>query len=186
MKKKIIDIKNYSPVKTDNFIFDTNIWLYLFCPLGGYNATIIKGYENFLVKIIKVNASIYLSSLILSEFINRYIRLDFNIKKSINPNKFVDFKKDYRPSPDYLNVVSTVQATLRQQIIRISKNINDSFSSYNLTEIINNIDKADFNDLCVEELSSIQDIKIVTHDKDFKITTKSVEIITSNPKLLNP
>ncbi|MBU2446277.1 MAG: hypothetical protein KJ666_12015 [Bacteroidetes bacterium] len=184
--KKIIDIRSYSPSKTDNFIFDTNVWLYLFCPLGGYKTLIIKDYEDFLVKIIKVNSGIYLSSLILSEFINSYIRLDFNIKKHTNPNQFVNFKKDYRPSQDYSNTVSTVRATLKQQIIRITKNIDDGFSNYNLTDIINNIDKSDFNDLCTEELSSISNLKIVTDDKDFKISTKTIEVLTSNPKLLNP
>jgi len=184
--KKIINLNSYSPSKSDNFIFDTNIWLYLYCPLGDYKTLIIKKYENFLVKIIKANSTIFLSSLILSEFINRYIRLDFNIKNKIDPDKFSDFKKDYRTSPEFLVTVKALQATIRQQIIKITKNISDDFNNYDLTYIINNVDKADFNDLCIEELSSISNYKIVTDDKDFKITSKSIEVLTSNPILLNP
>jgi predicted nucleic acid-binding protein len=112
--------------------------------------------------------------------------LDFNIKKAINPNQYPDFKKDYRPSQDFLNTIKVVQATIRQQIIKITKNIDDGFSNYNMTDIINNIYKVDFNDLCIEEVASISKFKIVTDDKDFKITSKEVEILTSNPKLLNP
>ncbi len=184
--KKIIDINSYIPSKTDNFIFDTNIWLYLFCPLGGYKALIIQKYENFLVKVIKANSSIFLTSLILSEFINRYVRLDFNIKNQIHPGQYPDFKKDYYTSQDFLNTIKTVQATIRQQMVKIAKNIDDKFSNYNMTDIMNDIDKVDFNDLCIEELASISKCKIVTDDKDFKITSKGVEILTSNPKLLNP
>lgn len=182
--KTIIDINNYTPLKTDKFIFDTNIWLYLYCPLGDYKKFVIKKYENFLVKIIKCNSSIFLPSLILSEFINRYIRLDFNIKNKINPTKFSDFKKDYRPSSEFLDTIKVVQATIRQQIIKITKNISDDFSSYDLTYIINNVDQLDYNDLCIEEIASISNYKVVTDDKDFKITSKSIEVLTSNPKLL--
>ncbi len=183
---KIININNYSPVHTDKFLFDANIWLYLYCPLGSYNSAAIKNYENFLVKVIKANSTIYISSLILSEFINRYIRLDFNIKKNINPGQFAEFKKDYRPSAEYSNTIKTIRATINQQISQITKQADDNFSGYNLKDILNRIENSDFNDLCSEELSSISSFKIVTDDRDFLHAIKAIEVLTANPKLLNP
>jgi predicted nucleic acid-binding protein len=181
---KTIDISTYIPKNTDNFIIDTNIWLYLFCPIGSYNALTINYYEKFMVKIIKNNSKIFITSLIISEFINRYFRIDFDIKKNLDPINFKDYKRNYRGSADFLNTSNTIRATLRQQIIKISKIVDDEFSKYDLKKILNEIDIADYNDLCLGEISSLNNYKIITHDSDFKKISNSIEILTANPVLL--
>lgn len=33
----IKDIKKYAPKAMDNFFFDNNVWIYLFCPIGNHD-----------------------------------------------------------------------------------------------------------------------------------------------------
>ncbi|MBU4274091.1 MAG: hypothetical protein KJ893_05500 [Candidatus Omnitrophica bacterium] len=66
----IIDISTYNPNGNDKFFFDANIWMYLFCPIGGYKKDTVTKYDGFLKKAIQVEASIFISSLVLSEFFN--------------------------------------------------------------------------------------------------------------------
>jgi len=85
---KIFDIKRYSPSKDERFMFDTNIWMYIFCPIGDYKKHIVGQHSSFLKKLINAKAEVIINSLILSEFINSYLRLEFKIFKS-NTNLYV-------------------------------------------------------------------------------------------------
>ena len=44
----IFDITTYSPKKDEPFLFDANIWMYLYCPLGNYKRKTIRIYDQFL------------------------------------------------------------------------------------------------------------------------------------------
>lgn len=75
----IIDICTYMPLENDKFFFDTNIWMYLYCPIGNYNKQVIGEYDGFFKKAYQARSPIFISSLVLSEFFNAWIKLDFNI-----------------------------------------------------------------------------------------------------------
>jgi ABC-type spermidine/putrescine transport system permease subunit I len=77
MGARVIEISNYTPKSLDIFFFDNSVWMYLFCPLGNYNRTKQKYYSSLLKSIKTSNSTIFICSLVLSEFSNRYLRMDF-------------------------------------------------------------------------------------------------------------
>jgi len=181
---KISDIKSYSPQKDDNFLIDTNIWLYLFCPLGNYKYYLIKPYEHFFNNAIKNGSQIYISSIIISEFINRYFRIEFNILNTKDSSTYSDFKRDYRGSKEFLTTASLIKINLNKNILRIAKPVEDNFTSIDINKIIDSIDQIDFNDDYLAELSSISACKIVTNDFDFSLSKSKIQLLTANKKLL--
>ncbi|PIU19040.1 MAG: hypothetical protein COT16_00340 [Elusimicrobia bacterium CG08_land_8_20_14_0_20_44_26] len=178
---KIFDIERYRPSKGERFMFDTNIWMYIFCPIGNYREHIVQRYSSFLGEAINTKAEIIINSLILSEFINSYLRLEFKIFKIRNPN--AEFKKDFRKNSSYKRITQNISSASKN-ILKISKGVDDKFSSIDIESIISEFEKQnlDFNDLYYQEYCKIGKVKIVTDDKDFKYA--DTEIITGNPRIL--
>jgi len=169
------DVNTYNPKSSDKFFFDNNIWMYLYCPIGNHNQYAVKKYSNFFSKIIDANSTIYVSSLILSEFYNTYSRLDFNIWRK---NKIKDYKKDYRHTQQFKETSETIVNTIESRILGIAKRINDEFIDLPIEEISLKCKNLDFNDSYYIELAKKTNCKIVTNDKDFLIISDDVEILT--------
>ena len=180
---KILDITTYQPKADDRFMLDANIWLYLYCALGNYKQTSIQGYDGFLKRAISVNASIWVSSLILSEVINRWLRLDFKIKK-VRKNKNVEFKRDYRPTEDCRKLSRDIAKVIEGKMFQIAGRIDDNFSGIDASDILNNLAGSDFNDLYYSKLANTNNLTIVTDDADFGNIPLPVTILTGNSKLL--
>ena len=184
MISKIYNIQNYQPRQEESFLFDTNIWMYLFCPLGNYKARIIQNYSNFLKRIIIANSTISLPSIIVSEFFNAYLRLEFNILKTMEPDIFVDFKKDYRGTNRYKETIENIARIIKNNILRMAVKINDEFAIMEMNDLFRNISDHDYNDKFLIQLAERDGLKIVTNDADFSYV-QNVEIFTSNPIMLH-
>lgn len=180
---KIYSIKNYQPRQEENFLFDANIWMYLFCPLGNYKPQKIQNYSNFLKRIIIANSTIFLPSIIVSEFFNAYLRLEFNILKTMEPDAFVDFKRNYRGTERYKETIEYIARIVKSNILRMAIKINDEFASMEMDALFRNISDHDYNDKFLIQLAERNGWKIVTNDADFSYV-QNVEIFTSNPKML--
>ena len=181
----IIDIDRYQPRETDKFFFDTNVWMYFYCPLGGYKQKVIRRYDRFLKKILQAKATIYISSLVLSEFVNAYIRLEFNIQKRKVPSIFKDFKRDFRNTEAYKKVANDVRTSVQHQIMKLSARLTDNFSEIDLEDIFRDIESSDFNDNYYLKMAEDNDLIIITNDADFVSAEKvNVQILTANYKLL--
>lgn len=178
---KIFDIEQYSPDKGERFMFDTNIWMYIFCPIGNYKMHIVRQYSSFLKKVKDTEAEIIINLLILSEFINSYLRLEFEIFKKSNPG--AEFKRDFKKNASYKGTIHNISLAVKN-ILKISKKVDDKFSSIDIENIISEFEKqnSDFNDLYYQCFCQIEKVKIVTDDRDFKFTDN--EIITGNPRIL--
>ena len=180
----IIDISTYNPNKNDKFFFDANIWMYLFCPIGNYRKDIVAKYDGFLKKAIQSKSLIFISSLVLSEFVNAYARVEFNILKKKYPVKYKDFKKDFRKTEKYKKLAKEIKTVVKAKILKLSKKINDKFKDINLDKVFENIEEADFNDNYYKVLLSGGNIKIVTDDYDFGRVDECLSVVTANHKLL--
>jgi predicted nucleic acid-binding protein len=180
----IISVDSYEPKEEDKFFFDANIWMYLYCPLGNYKKKIIEKYDGFLKRIIENKASIILSSLVLSEFFNAYLRLEFNILKGNEPDKYKDFKKDFKGSKDYQKLMIDIKSTCKNHILKLGKRVDDKFSALDIDRFLKNIELHDFNDKYYISLAEYEGLKIVTNDKDFRKTKIDIPILTANRRLL--
>jgi hypothetical protein len=178
MAAKIVDITKYSPKSSDIFFFDNNVWMYLFCPLANYNKFRQKHYSSFLQSVNTSKSTIFISSLILSEFSNRYLRMDFEQWKDTQNKYDADFKADYVGTTRYKDTVIEIKRNVNQ-IMKFCEKSSDNFNAVGLEHIFNHFVNIDFNDSYYLELAKLSKWKIVTDDSDFVNYTKhDVEVIT--------
>jgi len=181
----IIDIRKYPLSCKHNFIFDANIWLYLYWPNQNIYKDESKIYSDFLKKIRQSNSKIYLFSLILSEFINVWVNEFYRTQKKVYGNK-----KEWKKSPDFPECLEGLLPVYKK-ISQAAEPLDDLFSNAPIIEIIKNLSNYDFNDGYYEYLaahSQKDKLKhkyiIVTDDVDFGMADSSITILTANPKLI--
>ena len=180
----VLDVETYVPQDGDKYFFDANIWLYFYCPIGNYNKNTISKYDGFLKRALSNETTIYVSSLIASEVINAWLRLDFNILKR---NKTVKnhYKHHYRVSTYYHSTVKDIKAVFNTQLMKISTPLDDRFTEISLSDVLSGLDKTDFNDCYYHHLAKLDNLLIVTNDADFAELDIGISILTANQKLLN-
>ncbi len=163
----VLDVSSYEPQEHDKFFFDTNIWISIFEPLGNKNQIAQDKYSSFFDKIVSSKSKVYISSLIISEFINTILRLDFNFWKREEGNRELNFKKDYRNSSRCKEKSKVICKTLEDGILAHSICVNDDFKKIGIKSMLKNLENSDFNDLYIAQLAKIKKYKIVTDDRDF-------------------
>ena len=63
---------------SDKIIIDANVLIYVYCPLNGSSSEqFASHYSSLIQKIVEAKASVYVNSLVVSEFINYWLRLDY-------------------------------------------------------------------------------------------------------------
>lgn len=179
MPTDIQPIDDYKFAETETLFFDTNIWLYIYAPQapGDWKTKI---YSKALSKILAAKSRIFVDQLILSEFINRYARLVFNLRK--NAGLSVEFK-EYRKSPDFKPVAKDIEVSVRR-ILKHCQRTESCFSACDIESLLAKFGEgeSDFNDQLMVELCKGKGFKLITHDHDFKEC--GLAVLTANRKLL--
>lgn len=177
MAARIFDIAKYSPKSGEVFFFDNCIWMYLFCPMGNLNKANEIVYSRFLKSILTSNATIFINSLILSEFANRYLRLDFDLFKKEQLTS-ISFKQDYVGTSRYKTTVDDINSSINN-ILKLCEKSSDNFHCIDIDKVLKHFKSIDFNDSYIIELSTLNKYKLVTDDKDFiKYGMHNIEVIT--------
>ena len=150
---EIIKPQDCSISFTDEFFFDTNIWIILFASIANVEENDQRIYSKFLEDIISRQNPIYITSNIISEFSNVLLRRDFNQWKlnsgHINPK----FKEHFIPTKNYKNSVEFITASLNKifslpNVIKIP----DNFNSVNLDKVLEDFKLIDFNDSYIVQI----------------------------------
>jgi predicted nucleic acid-binding protein len=170
-----IDITQYNPKSTDHFLFDNNVWVYIFSPIGNHNPYAVDKFSDFFGKVIDCGAKVYVPSIILSEFYNTNIRLDFNIWRNKEDK---DFKKDYRPLERFKENSKLIVNSIESQILGVGTKLDDKLTEIKIEEISNRVEKLDFNDSYLVGLALMNNLKLVTNDKDFLSINDDIDILT--------
>lgn len=176
----IIDIKSHTPQKNEKFFLDANVWIFMYCPLGSSKKKDAANYSAFFEKIIQAKGQIYTSSGIMSEFINRYLRLDYYLNKKEYP----DYKRNYRKSDCYIDTFNTVREVVNGKILKAAIRLNDGFEHLNIENIMDRAKVTDFNDSLFSHMLKTSDIAVLTDDRDFYHLKSNHKIYTGNSKLL--
>ena len=74
---KVEKIKDFKVKSGDYFFFDNNVWMFLFSPISGASAYQQRWYGNLLRNIQTAGATIFINSLIVSEYINSSLKLNY-------------------------------------------------------------------------------------------------------------
>lgn len=172
-------ISKYTVGPTEEFFFDTNVWMFIFAPLAGAKPDKQKAYSSLLKEIITRGATIWINSQVVAEYVNRSLRMEFDQWKTRTKNYGADYKRDFRPTADYL---STLQDTKSQisAIMNKSMKCSDSFHTVNVDAIISSMGKSlDYGDAIIIDLCKQKKCKLVTDDSDITQSEFSFDVITA-------
>ena len=175
---EVLDVSNYSPRQTDLFLFDTSVWILLFCPIGNTREFEQRSFSSFLKKVRSSRSSIFMTSLILSEYANVCLKMDFNNWVKTNSRIDAKYKRDYVGTDRYKKIVNLLIPTM-MNIMSLCEKGSDNFSHLDINKILGHFQSIDFNDSYYLELSKDSNFKIVTADYDFvKYKNHGLGIIT--------
>lgn len=179
MKNKAHDISTYAFSEGETFLFDANVWLYLFPGPSGSRPRYIWSYSDALKRMMTAGASVALDAIVLSEYLNRYCRIEWN---ALYKGNYTEFKV-FRCSTDFSNVGQSA-ALFADRILSISSACDLPFSQVDIKQIISEFESglSDFNDGLLSQTCRYHGWKLVTNDKDF--TNGGIDVLTSNPVLL--
>lgn len=178
-----IALSDFSPKKEDIITFDSNILIKLLYPAMCENISVVA-YENLYAKILQTKSSLIISSIQISEFVNRCIRFQFTLFKEAQKKPSMDFKKDYRETEDYKNSMEAILDIIKTDIIPNYSFVDDGFSSMSTDQIFRYGFSYDFNDSVLLEIAQLHKAILITDDADFGNYNSDVKIVTNNRKLL--
>lgn len=170
------------------YFFDANLWLKILKPafhLKGRDIKYMAFFEKF--KNHPEHPKIVLTTLVLSEVINRYLR-DVTFKSFCKKNG------NFSPDPSYYKEVYRPSSQFRNDYISLCEDIKTYQNFYELVpdglatdvkqkDILTSPPiSLDFNDLYYYKLALKRGFTIVTDDKDFFVP--DVEVFTYNTQLI--
>ena len=177
MPNTIIPYHKYEFKANKTYFFDNNIWIALFAPIINKDKDRQDKASKFIDKVQSFNSEINLTSLILSEFSNTYLRLSYELWKNNTKNYSANYKKDYMSTLDYKDNLTLVKRSI-QTITKLDfvQKCPDDFNAVSIDNIINNF-QIDFNDAYYLELCSKNNWILVTSDNDFDTIDRNITII---------
>lgn len=174
-----IKIKDYEVSPTDSYVFDTNVWIFLFGPIAGSNLKQQTLYAQLFQEIQSRGATIFITSLILSEFINAVLRINFINWKNQEDNVNADFKRDYRPTEHYKNALAEIKENVKI-ILNHTQKRNDDFQSMGFVSLHRFLDNnCDYNDAYLLKYCIVNKLHIVSDDKDIAQQEVDIKVITA-------
>lgn len=182
MSSQKLPISSVVPKQTDIFMLDTNILIKILYP--AMNDKNVMPYENLYAALLAAKSKLFISSIQISEFINRCIRFQFALYKDSEDNREFDFKKDYRNTDDYRNSMTAILDIINFDIIPNYTFIDDGFSKMQNDQIFRYGFSYDFNDSLLLEIASQNHAMLITDDRDFANYSSDEKIITNNKTLL--
>jgi predicted nucleic acid-binding protein len=177
----VIDALRYTFSDKDRILVDANVWLYLFGPHAP-GSPIVRSYSAVFTGIQRNRASLYLDVLVLSEFVNRYARLEHQIQKSAGAPISHDFKT-FRDSSDFVPIAEAIQASV-MKIGRYTLPLDHPLTACDLPATLAEFaaGRRDINDQLLAHCCMRHGLALLTNDGDLVHT--GITILTTNPQLL--
>lgn len=179
MNNKAYNLASYSFASGEQILVDTNIWLYLFPAPGNPQQSFALQYSAAFSRLVSAQAQPVLDPMVLSEYLNRYCRIEWegNFK-----SKYQTFKQ-FRMSTDFLSVVSSAH-TFAAKILSFCQIHSISADQLDLNHALKDFKSGqiDFNDAILVDVCKKRNIKLMTNDADFQ--HGGIEVLTTNPRLL--
>ena len=191
MSHKAIAVNQYNFNSKDKLFLDANIWLYLYCPQGSRDYW-MKIYSNVFNRILNAKSQMYIDVLIVSEFINRFAKQEYELAKQewkfanqgleLAESRFRSFKI-FRNSPDFEPIAQGIAAAMKQ-IMKHCSRVESCFATLDMDDLLTTYDTGsfDFNDQVITEICKSNGFTLITNDSDFK--TQEIPVLTANPNLL--
>lgn len=179
MNNKAYDLASYSFASGEQILVDTNIWLYLFPAPGNPPQSFAKQYSNAFSRLVSAQAQPVLDPMVLSEYLNRYCRIEWEGNFKSQHKTF----KQFRKSADFRAVVSSAH-TFASKILSFCQIHSVSTDELDLNQALADFKsgQVDFNDAILVDVCKKQNLKLMTNDADFQ--RGGIEVLTTHPRLL--
>lgn len=178
-KNKAFNAKLYAFTQGEPILVDANVWLYLYPPGAQPAPTWAKSYSGAFARMLQAKAKPIVDALILSEYLNRYVRLEYDAFWKPTYPKY----KDFRQSADGTGVLQQAVAELGQ-ILKVATPHDTQLAGMDLPALLAAVQSGaiDFNDGLLIQSCRQNGWKLLTHDKD--MSQGGIEVLTANGKLL--
>lgn len=175
-----IKVDQYEVGPADCFFFDTNVWLYIFAPIGNNSKKLQQKYTTLYKAILSRGAKLQITSLVIAEYINAVLRMSFKQWKREDYGRInADFKRDYRTTEHYSNALSDAKDQVEMMISSATR-FPDNFQNVDIVAIINRMNHlCDYNDSCLIQFCEQSGAKLVSHDQDFVSIDTKVKLLTA-------
>jgi len=179
MKNKAYNLLFYTFSAAEQIVVDANVWLYLFPPPGNPQAGFAKSYSHHFARMIGAGARPVLDPIVMSEYLNRYCRIEWQGRYE---TIYSDFKK-FRQSVDF-KAVSTSAVAFARKILSMSSRHTIPSNEVDIQQALDDFAAGamDFNDAVLAGICKKHGFKLLTNDADFQ--SGGIEVLTANPKLL--
>jgi predicted nucleic acid-binding protein len=180
MNNKAYNLASYSFSSGEQIMLDTNIWLYLFPAPGNPQHHFANQYSSAFSRLISAKAQPVLDPMILSEYLNRYCRIEW---EGSYKSKYSTFKS-FRKSVDFGRVVSVAQS-FALKILGFCHVHSIPANDLDIKQALASLASGDvdFNDALLIDICRKQNLRLMTNDSDFR--HGGIEVLTTNPRLLS-
>lgn len=172
-------IQNTNVSPTDSFFFDTNVWMFIFAPLANARKSKQKDYSAFLKKIMSRGATIWINSLVVAEYVNAVLRLEFKQWKRQKQYNNADFKHDFRPTSEYKSALEAVKLQVAD-IMSVATKRPDDFHKADIEQILSSMESMlDYGDSVLVDSCVKNKMILVTDDSDITGLNLSIPVLTA-------
>ena len=155
-------------ISEKKIFFDANVLIYLF---GFGTPTKINWGEQYARLYSRLNTQknkFVIDYIILSEFVNRAIRFEYdNFLVTNGISKRDLYYKNYRNSDDGQEALNDIYLTVKYDILSDFEVVEKSYSKDDLT-LMCSIDSLDFSDKAIVQICDENQFVLLTNDTDFK------------------
>lgn len=178
MKNKALDARIHPFSNSDAILVDANIWLYLLGPAANPGSWAVRTYSNIFSRILAAGSKLFLDVLVLSEFINKFARIEMRRLQPTQSNF-----KTFRKSAHFPTVANAIEVQVNQILFHCQQ-VGHPFDECNIPDLLKdfNAGTRDWNDQLIAENCRKKGLAILTNDGDF--TIGSIPVFTANHKLL--
>ena len=165
---RIVD-ENHLVDKKNKYIVDTNVLIYLYGDSAlNTESNRIKMLSQKFNMALDIGCEVYIPAIVISEFINRWHKLEFDKMKKISGNNKLNYKKDYRDTDKYIENNKFIMRTINESILSRCKMIEDGFKDEEKTKLFNINQGQDFNDVLIINIANKNGLYLISNDIDTK------------------
>lgn len=178
-KNSAHDAARYHFVAGKQILVDANVLLYLHPPAAQPAPWWAAAYSGTFARLLRAKSIPIVDGLVLSEYLNRYVRLEYDAFWRSSYSKY----KDFRKSADGTHVLQDAVAEMKQ-ILKTSAPHDTPLASMDIAAVLDEVENGtlDFNDGLLIQTCRLNGWKLLTHDHD--MTIGGIGLLTTNRKLL--
>jgi predicted nucleic acid-binding protein len=167
------NLQNIDRLQGRAVFLDANVLIYLFWPTG---SNWENKYASVLARLHRQQNEMCVDFLVISEFINRAIRIEHaKLLTTLTYKQFRDTQEGRDALKDIYKVVETV-------ILGQFHFVGKTFSKVDVYQFFN-VDHLDFVDKAILAICKENNCVLLTNDKDFKYS--DIDILTAHPAIIN-